>query len=238
MKTHPDGASSSSSLAGGGDVGRSRRGRGGAGKVWRIGVLGGAPLPVLSQTYSASSRHARTRLYRGEGLVSELRTADSSYERLPGLATELVRIGADVLLAGAGPAVLALKGHAHDPHRHGRYSRPGRFGFIVSLARPGGKHDRRGVQHCRKRRRSNWAAGGHRIQSIPDRSARESGEAKPCAGPQVCPRGRPAGAAAVGSRLKRMRRRLRRPSPHSAAKRCRRSWWLPMRSFPDAAVPD
>src|SRR5262245_51902799 len=79
------------------------------GKVWRIGVLGGGPLPVLSQSYSGFQQGMRELGYsEGKDFVSELRAADNSYERLPSLATELVRSGADVLLAG-GAAVLALQ---------------------------------------------------------------------------------------------------------------------------------
>src|SRR5262245_14590570 len=81
-----------------------------AGKVWRIGVLGGSPLPVLSQNYSGFLQGMRELGYNeGKDFVSELRAADNSYERLPSLADELVRSGADVLLTATNPAVLALQ---------------------------------------------------------------------------------------------------------------------------------
>src|SRR5262245_40956149 len=80
-----------------------------AGKVWRIGVLGGGPLPVLSQSYFGFLQGMRELGYsEGKDFVSELRAADNSYERLPSLATELVRTGVDILLTG-GAAVLALQ---------------------------------------------------------------------------------------------------------------------------------
>jgi putative ABC transport system substrate-binding protein len=111
-----------------------------AGKVWRIGVLGGAPLPVLSQNYSGFLRGMRELGYiEGKDFVSELRAADNSYERLPSLATELVRIGADVLLTGTDPAVPALqKATRTIPIVMVGISDPVGSGFIVSLARPGG----------------------------------------------------------------------------------------------------
>ena len=112
-----------------------------AGKVWRIGVLGSGPLPVLSQNYSGFLRGMRELGYiEGKDFVSELRAADNSFERLPSLATELVQIGADVLLTGAGAAVLALQKATRTIPivMAGGISDPVGAGFIVSLARPGG----------------------------------------------------------------------------------------------------
>jgi putative ABC transport system substrate-binding protein len=111
-----------------------------AGKVWRIGVLSGAPLQVVSQTYSGFLRGMRELGYtEGKDFVSELRAADNSLERLPSLATELVRIGADVLLTATAPAVLALqKATPTIPIVMAGISDPVGAGFIVSLARPGG----------------------------------------------------------------------------------------------------
>ena len=44
-----------------------------AGKVWRIGVLGGSPLPVLSQNYSGFLQGMRELGYiEGKDFVSEL----------------------------------------------------------------------------------------------------------------------------------------------------------------------
>jgi putative ABC transport system substrate-binding protein len=61
-----------------------------AGKVWRIGVLSGAPLAALSQNYSGFLQGMRELGYiEGKDFISELRAADS-FERLPSLA-----VGAD-----------------------------------------------------------------------------------------------------------------------------------------------
>jgi ABC-type uncharacterized transport system substrate-binding protein len=111
-----------------------------AGKVWRIGVLGGAPLSVLSQNYSGFLQGMRELGYvEGKDFVSELRSADNSYERLPSLATELVRIGADIVLTSTGAAALPLqKATRTIPIVMAGISDPVGSGFIVSLARPGG----------------------------------------------------------------------------------------------------
>src|SRR5262245_20588830 len=111
-----------------------------AGKVWRIGVLGGSPLPALSQNYSGFLRGMRELGYiEGKDFVSELRAADNSFERLPSLADELVRIGADILLTSSTAAVLALqKAKRTIPIVMAGGPDPVGSGLIVSLARPGG----------------------------------------------------------------------------------------------------
>jgi putative ABC transport system substrate-binding protein len=111
-----------------------------AGKVWRIGVLGGAPLPVLSQNYFGFLQGMRELGYiEGKDFVSELRTADNSYERLPSLAAEVVRIGVDILLTGTAAAVPVLQKETRTiPIVLAGISDPVGLGFIDSLARPGG----------------------------------------------------------------------------------------------------
>ena len=87
-----------------------------AGKVWRIGVLGGEPLPALSQRYSGFLQGMRDLGYvEGKDFVSELRAADNSFERLPTLADELVRIGADVLLTASAVCRLCRRPRARFP---------------------------------------------------------------------------------------------------------------------------
>jgi putative ABC transport system substrate-binding protein len=112
-----------------------------AGKVWRIGVLSVVPLPVLSQIYSGFLQGMRDLGYiQGKDFVSELRAADNSYERLPSLADELVRIGADVLLTSTPAAVPILQKATRTIPivMAGGVSDPVGAGFIDSLARPGG----------------------------------------------------------------------------------------------------
>jgi putative tryptophan/tyrosine transport system substrate-binding protein len=45
----------------------------------------------------------------GQNVVVDYRFADSSLDRLPDLAAELLRLRADVIVAGANAAVLAAK---------------------------------------------------------------------------------------------------------------------------------
>src|SRR5215468_6770697 len=81
-----------------------------AGKVWRIGVLGGAPRPILAENYSGFRQRMRELGYfEGRDFVSELRAADNSYDRLNGLAVELVRLNVDILLTGTPAAVRPLQ---------------------------------------------------------------------------------------------------------------------------------
>jgi putative tryptophan/tyrosine transport system substrate-binding protein len=47
--------------------------------------------------------------FEGRDFVSELRAADNSYDRLNGLAVELVRLNVDILLTGTPPAVRPLQ---------------------------------------------------------------------------------------------------------------------------------
>jgi putative tryptophan/tyrosine transport system substrate-binding protein len=45
----------------------------------------------------------------GKNLVIEYRWAEGRYERLPGLATELVRLPVDVIVATGDPVIFAAK---------------------------------------------------------------------------------------------------------------------------------
>src|SRR5262249_50249792 len=110
-----------------------------AGKVWRIGVLYVGTLPGLSERYTGFLQGMRELGYiEGKDFVSELRTADS-FDQLPSLADELVRIGAEVLLAGARAAVPALqKATRTIPIVMTGTVDPVSAGFIDSLAHPGG----------------------------------------------------------------------------------------------------
>ena len=79
------------------------------GKVWRIGFLG----PGSAERYTDLLQGLRTRLrelgYLEGTIVFEYRFAEDKYDRLPGLAAELVRSKVDVVLAHASPAVRAAQ---------------------------------------------------------------------------------------------------------------------------------
>src|SRR5882672_6611599 len=79
------------------------------GKVWRIGFLG----PGSAEGYTDLLQGLRTRLrelgYVEGAIVFEYRFAEDKYDRLPGLAADLVRSKVDVVLAHASPATRAAQ---------------------------------------------------------------------------------------------------------------------------------
>ncbi len=112
-----------------------------AGKVHRIGRLSPGPRPPEpTPTMKAFEQGLRDLGYvEGQNLVIESRYAEGRLERLPDLATELVRLKVDVIVAGGSsgiraaqratrtiPIVMAVTGDAV------------REGFVASLAHPGG----------------------------------------------------------------------------------------------------
>jgi putative ABC transport system substrate-binding protein len=79
-------------------------------KVARIGLL-----ETISASSDANLREALIAGLRalgyveGKNIVIEYRYAEGKYERLPGLAAELVQMKVDVILAGGAPAVQAAQ---------------------------------------------------------------------------------------------------------------------------------
>ena len=107
-------------------------------KVARIGVL-------ESTSSSANLREALIRGLRelgymeGKNLIIEERWAEGNYERLPGLAAELVQMKVDVIVAGSTPTVQAAqRATSTIPMVMVRVGDPVVSGFVASLARPGG----------------------------------------------------------------------------------------------------
>ena len=115
-----------------------------AGRVYRVGVLLGgtrerfaATLPRVLQAFLGG---LRDRGYvEGTNLVIEWRGADGQFERLPGLAAELVALGVDLIVAAtAGGTVAAKKATGTIPIVFVQETDPVASGFVKSLARPGG----------------------------------------------------------------------------------------------------
>ena len=73
--------------------------------------------------------------YEGRDVVFELRSAENQYDRLPGLARDLVQRRVDVIVAG-GPAAIAATSTI--PIVFGVGSDPVELGLVSNLARPGG----------------------------------------------------------------------------------------------------
>jgi putative ABC transport system substrate-binding protein len=75
----------------------------------------------------------------GQNIAIEFRWAEGKYDRLPGLATELVRLKVSVIVAGGAPAVQAAKRATETiPIIMVNVADPVAMGFVTSLARPGG----------------------------------------------------------------------------------------------------
>lgn len=112
------------------------------GKVWRVGFLSQRARPdsLDSDVFGTFRRGMRELGYvEGKNLVIEWRFADGKIERLPDLASELVRLKVDIILAAGSPATgAAQKATATVPIVMGSVSEPVGAGFVKSLARPGG----------------------------------------------------------------------------------------------------
>ena len=112
-------------------------------KVSLIGILSPTRAPVSpnsNPTLDAFRRGMRDLGYvEGENYVIEQRYADGQYERLPGLAVELVRLRVDVMLTYSTPATQAAqKATTTIPIVMTNVGDPVRSGLVKSLAHPGG----------------------------------------------------------------------------------------------------
>ena len=109
-------------------------------KVARIGFLGAASpsgLPSWAEGFRAGLRDLG--YVEGKNIVIEYRWAEGKYERLPGLAAELVQLKVDVIVATTPPDVLAARQATTTiPFVMVSVGDPVGMGLIASLARPGG----------------------------------------------------------------------------------------------------
>jgi putative ABC transport system substrate-binding protein len=107
-------------------------------KVWRIGFLASAPpTPAM---LSAFRDGLRGRGYvEGQNLSIDVRWPQGSFDQDPSVVTELVNSNVDVIVAWATPAVnAARRATSNVPIVMVGVGDPVGFGFIASLARPGG----------------------------------------------------------------------------------------------------
>lgn len=115
-----------------------------SGKVYRLGVLSTATAPGSSDQKRAAvflvPRALRKLGYvEGQNLIVERRYAGGNLDRLPGMAKELVQLGADVIFAIALRAIQAARdATATVPIVfYGNFD-PVANGLVGNLARPGG----------------------------------------------------------------------------------------------------
>src|SRR5215510_8268567 len=110
-----------------------------SGKVYRIGFLG-----VFSYAeYRRQVDALRTGLSQlgyeeGKNIVIHYRWAEGNYDRLHELATELVKLDVDVLVAHSTPGALAAKQATSTIPIVAYSGDPVAAGLVASLARPGG----------------------------------------------------------------------------------------------------
>ena len=110
------------------------------GKVYRIGVLGPGYAADNIFLLENLRRGLRELGYvEGQNIVIEFRSAEGRVDRLPDLATELVRLKVDVIVAqGTAGASAAKQATATVPIVVPVVADPVATGLVASLARPGG----------------------------------------------------------------------------------------------------
>ena len=108
-------------------------------RIFRIGILIAASAASFSTRVEAFRQRLRELGYvEGKNIFIEYRYADGKLERLPDLATELVRLKVDVIVATAQAVLPAKKASATIPIVFGAAADPVGSGLVSSLARPGG----------------------------------------------------------------------------------------------------
>ena len=111
-----------------------------AGKVYRIGFLGGATPSGYATQMEALRRGLGDHDYvEGKNITIEYRWAEGTYDRLPMLAADLVRLKVDVIITQGTPAALAAKRATTTiPIVMAIVGNPVETGIVADLARPGG----------------------------------------------------------------------------------------------------
>ena len=110
------------------------------GKVWRVGFLSLYSASEIAQNTAAFLKAMRELGYvEGKNLVVEWRFAEGSFERLTGMAADLVQLKVDLIVAVASAAISAAKNATSTiPIVMATTGDPVGSGFVRSLARPGG----------------------------------------------------------------------------------------------------
>jgi putative ABC transport system substrate-binding protein len=109
-------------------------------RPYRIGFLG----PAAEAVYTHPLLRLRTGLRElgyaeGKSIIFEYKFAENKYERLPGLASELIRSKVDIIVVHASTGTRAVKqATSIIPIVMVGVGDPEGTGFVTSLARPGG----------------------------------------------------------------------------------------------------
>jgi putative ABC transport system substrate-binding protein len=109
------------------------------GKVARVGFLGAASATAYARQVEGFRSGLRDLGYvEGTNIVIDYRWAEGKYERLPELAADLIRSGADVIVTHGTPGSLAAKrATATVPIVMAIIGDPVAIGIVASIARPG-----------------------------------------------------------------------------------------------------
>ncbi len=107
-------------------------------KVSRIGFLQpSSPPPALLEAFRQGLRDAG--YVEGQNILIEYRHADGKFERLSGLAAELVRLKVDLIVTSGAPAAIAARQATGTiPIVMAQINDPVALGLVNSLAKPGG----------------------------------------------------------------------------------------------------
>jgi putative ABC transport system substrate-binding protein len=106
-------------------------------KVYRIGYLGNAGRGPFSEAFEQGLRDHGYEL--GKNLVIEYRSSEGKFDRLPGLAAELVRLNVDVIVTGINPTIVAaMQATSTIPIVMTFGNDPVGAKLVASLAHPGG----------------------------------------------------------------------------------------------------
>jgi ABC-type uncharacterized transport system substrate-binding protein len=107
-------------------------------KIYRIGILEAIPAERNTANLDGLRKGLRDLGYlEGRNLVIEYRSADGRAERFPDLASELVRLGVDLIVTRGTPATMAVENATGTiPVVMATMGGPG--AIVASFARPGG----------------------------------------------------------------------------------------------------
>ena len=108
-----------------------------AGKVWRIGCLWSPP-PVPADMDAFRQELRRLGHLEGRDLLIELRSAEGSLDRLPGLVSELMKLKVDVIVTIGPPAFAAAQKATSDIPIVFTFVFDPVGNLVRTLARPGG----------------------------------------------------------------------------------------------------
>jgi putative ABC transport system substrate-binding protein len=109
-------------------------------KVYRVGWLAGGSPATFSHIVEALRQGLRERGYvDGQNLILDVRAAEGRFERLPLLASDLVKSKPDVIVAAVTQTIAAAKQATSTiPIVMVGVTDPVAAGFVASLAHPGG----------------------------------------------------------------------------------------------------